>query len=296
MSDPYAKLKQHFATVNGVAVNAGRGAQGIKAGKKMIVMYYKGDLLLTLPPARVEALIAAGRGLSFDPGTGKILKNRLLVPASKKRSWLKLCSEAVDAAQDIATKKKATANAKKPVRAATKKGKPNKATANEKRARRNPEVDAWFEVYDNPMKAVVQAIRSAMIAADKRIEECIKWQAPTFTYRGNLASFYPKSKKHASLMFHVGAKIPGDHPRLEGTGDTSRVMKLGSVKDVKAARSDIKRLVKAWCDWREAEQKPKVTKKAAAKREAKKATKATSQSHAAKKPSKTSPKVSTRRS
>jgi hypothetical protein len=54
--------------------------------------------------------------------------------------------------------------------------------------------------------------------ADARIDECIKWQAPTFTYRGNLASFFPKSKRHASLMFHVGAKIPGTHPRLEGWG------------------------------------------------------------------------------
>jgi len=41
------------------------------------------------------------------------------------------------------------------------------------------------------------------------VEECVKWQAPTFTYRSNLASFYPKSKQHASLMFHLGARIPG---------------------------------------------------------------------------------------
>jgi len=81
--------------------------------------------------------------------------------------------------------------------------------------------------------------------------ECIKWKAPTFTYRGNLASFYPKSKQHASLMFHQGAKIPGDHPRLEGTGDTSRVLKLGSVEEADAAAPDIERLVRAWCDWRE---------------------------------------------
>ena len=116
---------------------------------------------------------------------------------------------------------------------------------------RRPEVEEWFEAYENPMKPVVQRIRELVLAADDRIDECIKWKAPTFTYRGNLASFYPKSKQHASLMFHMGAKIPGDHPRLEGSGDTSRVMKLGSVAEVDAAAPDIERVVKAWCDWRD---------------------------------------------
>lgn len=98
MDDPYAAVKTHFDKVAGVSVNAGRGAQGLKVGAKMFAMFYKGDLLLTLPPVRVEALIAAGRGLPFDPGTGKTMKNRVLIPAAKKRSWIKLCEEAAAAA------------------------------------------------------------------------------------------------------------------------------------------------------------------------------------------------------
>lgn len=112
------------------------------------------------------------------------------------------------------------------------------------------EVDAWFARYENPMRDVVLRIREIILAADPRIGECIKWQAPTFTFRGNLATFYPKSKQHASLMFHMGARIPGSHPRLEGTGATSRVLKLGSVAEADHARDDIERIVRAWCDWR----------------------------------------------
>jgi uncharacterized protein YdhG (YjbR/CyaY superfamily) len=115
---------------------------------------------------------------------------------------------------------------------------------------RSKDVDAWFARYDNPMKSVVQRIREIILAADPRIGECIKWQAPTFTFEGNLASFYPKSKQHASLMFHQGAHIPGDHPRLEGSGGTSRVLKIGSVADANAARRDLEKIVKAWCAWR----------------------------------------------
>lgn len=116
-----------------------------------------------------------------------------------------------------------------------------------------PQVDAWFKVYDNPMKAVVQRLREIVLDADSRIDECIKWQAPTFTYKGNLASFYPKSKQRASLMFHLGARIPGSHPRLEGSGDTSRVLRIGSLEEAETARAEIVRLVAAWCDWRDAE-------------------------------------------
>jgi uncharacterized protein YdhG (YjbR/CyaY superfamily) len=140
---------------------------------------------------------------------------------------------------------------------------------------RNAEVDAWFEGYENPMKLVVARIRAIVLGADRRIEECIKWQAPTFTYRGNLASFFPKSKQHASLMFHTGARIPGDHPRLEGSGDTGRVMKIGSVAEANAARRDIERLVRAWCDWRDAEEsEPRVARSKAPPSPTKKSVKA----------------------
>ena len=118
---------------------------------------------------------------------------------------------------------------------------------------RSKEVDAWFARYENPMKEVVLRVRAIVLGADARIEECIKWQAPTFTFEGNLASFFPKSKQHASLMFHTGARIPGKHPRLEGSGDTSRVLKIASVAEADRAKPDIERIVQAWCAWRVAE-------------------------------------------
>ena len=117
---------------------------------------------------------------------------------------------------------------------------------------RQPEVDTWFERYDSPMKDVVQRVREIVLDTDPRVDECIKWQAPTFTYKGNIASFFPKSRQHASLMFHLGAKIPGTYPRLEGSGDTSRVMKVADLDDAEAARPELESIVRAWCDWRDA--------------------------------------------
>lgn len=113
------------------------------------------------------------------------------------------------------------------------------------------EVDAWMAKYENPMKPVVQAVREVVLAADPRIGETIKWQAPTFVYKGNLASFFPKAKAHASLMFHTGASIPGDFPSLEGGKDTSRMMKFTDLADVRQKSGELRRIVKAWCDQRD---------------------------------------------
>ena len=113
---------------------------------------------------------------------------------------------------------------------------------------KNPEVDAWLEAYDNPMKEVVMAVRETILSADPRIDEVIKWQAPTFTYKGNMASFFPKSKKHASLMFHKGAEIKGNFPSLEGNGKEARSMKFASLEDLKAKTPELKAITAAWCD------------------------------------------------
>ena len=113
------------------------------------------------------------------------------------------------------------------------------------------DVDTWMERYDNPMKPVVQAVREAVLGADPRVEETIKWQAPTFMYRGNIASFFPKAKQHASLMFHQGAKIPGDHPLLEGEGSTSRVAKFADLDDVEARRAELEAVIRSWCDYQD---------------------------------------------
>ena len=117
---------------------------------------------------------------------------------------------------------------------------------------KNKVVDEWFETYENPMKPLVNAVRETILLADPRITESIKWKAPTFEYRGNLASFFPKSKKHASLMFHKGKFIEGDFPNLEGDGKEARSMKFKDFEDLEAKKEELTAIVIAWCDQQEA--------------------------------------------
>ena len=93
MSDPYEELRAHFASFDDVEVTSGRGAQGIKMGTKMFVMFHKGQLLVKLPPDRVIEVIASGDGQPHDPGTGTPMKNRVLIPDTKKSLWIAYCEE-----------------------------------------------------------------------------------------------------------------------------------------------------------------------------------------------------------
>lgn len=113
----------------------------------------------------------------------------------------------------------------------------------------SPEVDSWFGEYDHPAKDAMLRARE-IILEDDRISETIKWKSPTFVYKGNMASFNPRTKAHVSLMFHTGASIPGTHPRLEGGGETARYMKFTDLADVESAAGDLRTIVAAWCESR----------------------------------------------
>jgi hypothetical protein len=110
----------------------------------------------------------------------------------------------------------------------------------------NPEVDAWFESYTNPQKPHVLAVRDLILGVDDRVTEAIKWKAPTFIYRGNIASFYPRATRHVSLMFHSGAILPDPTGLLEGVGDTSRVAKFNGADDLAAKAVALQDLIRAW--------------------------------------------------
>jgi hypothetical protein len=116
---------------------------------------------------------------------------------------------------------------------------------------KNPEVDAWFAEYDNPQKDVLLSMREAILASDEHISESIKWKSPTFEYKGNIASFNPRSKAHASLMFHTGTSIPGDFPHLEGTGDVARYLKIADLEEAEALEPELLAIFAAWIEMKD---------------------------------------------
>lgn len=97
----------------------------------------------------------------------------------------------------------------------------------------------------------MQRIRQIILASDDRVTETIKWSTPTFVYKGNIASFFPKSTLYATLMFHHGALIPGHFPSLIGQGTDARAMKIVSIAEAEERRDEINAIIQAWITWKD---------------------------------------------
>ena len=108
------------------------------------------------------------------------------------------------------------------------------------------DVDEWFATKNPPMAEAMQRVRQLILGADPRVTESIKWSTPTFAFNGNIVSFNP-AKKLVSLLFHRGAEIPGDFPRLEGEGKLARTMRFSDVADVERGADELQAVIRAWC-------------------------------------------------
>jgi hypothetical protein len=111
-------------------------------------------------------------------------------------------------------------------------------------------VDQWFSATEHPKKDLMQAVRKAVLEADPRVTETIKWKSPTFMYKGNLASIDPKARKHVAVLFHRGAEIPGDHPLLQGEGKLARFARFPDLDSAERGRDALIAVTRAWCDAR----------------------------------------------
>ena len=78
----------------GMAKGKGFGSKGLKVKRKMFAFHSKGRLVVKLPAARVDALVAAGTGERFDPGHGRLMKEWLAVGGEKL--WSRLAREALE--------------------------------------------------------------------------------------------------------------------------------------------------------------------------------------------------------
>src|SRR6516162_9538330 len=113
-------------------------------------------------------------------------------------------------------------------------------------AKFNKKVDALIAKKKNPFSAEIQRVREIIMNTSDKIEEDVKWSAPTFMYKGNIASFYMNSKQHVSLMFHTGASIPDKSGLLEGDGNVSRVAKFVDMKDIEKKKKAIQAIINEW--------------------------------------------------
>jgi TfoX/Sxy family transcriptional regulator of competence genes len=94
----FEQLATRFADDTAVTLPApGRGkfgASALKVDGKIFAMVLSGELVVKLPRARVEELVATGAGTPFDAGRGRPMKEWVSIAPERADEWPPLADEA----------------------------------------------------------------------------------------------------------------------------------------------------------------------------------------------------------
>lgn len=110
----------------------------------------------------------------------------------------------------------------------------------------NPQVDEFMDKLNHPFKAEIQALREIIMAVHPKITEEIKWAAPSFSYREYMVTFNLWEENRVHLVFHNGAILANEDGILEGEYRDRRMVYFTNVKDVKAKKPALEKLIKEW--------------------------------------------------
>jgi hypothetical protein len=113
---------------------------------------------------------------------------------------------------------------------------------------RTEDVDAYMATLDHPLKAEVQVLREMIKGVDPRITEQVKWNAPSFSYKGYMATFNLRATQHVHLVWHNGVALEDPAGLLEGSYPDRRMTYFVSMADVEAKGPAFEALVRQWVE------------------------------------------------
>jgi len=110
---------------------------------------------------------------------------------------------------------------------------------------RTDKVDEFLREARHPLTAEVEAVRSIIKGVSRDINEEVKWKAPSFNYKGEyLVTFNLHDTKRIHLVFH-NPEIPKVKSKLlEGDYKDRRMLYLVDMKDIKAKKSELEKILK----------------------------------------------------
>jgi hypothetical protein len=104
-------------------------------------------------------------------------------------------------------------------------------------------VNAFMQELDHPLKVEIEAVRSIIKKANKKIAERVKWNAPSFFYIDDLATIHVKAQQHVMLIFHHPAIVKIKSKFLEGDYKDRRMMYFNNMKEITARKKELTRII-----------------------------------------------------
>ncbi len=128
----------------------------------------------------------------------------------------------------------------------------------QKRSPRPESVDVFLETLDHPFKAEIVSLRQIILAADARIGEGIKWNAPSFRTSEYFATFHLRAKDGVQIILHLGAKVRDtavtgitiEDPAglLEWLARDRAMVKFRDLQEIEGKRAAFTLLLRQWIE------------------------------------------------
>lgn len=109
-------------------------------------------------------------------------------------------------------------------------------------------VTEFIQNLDNPFKDEIELVRKIILNSNSKITEDIKWSAPSFSYKGNIATFNIRSKNFVNLTFHKGSLIDDGSGFLEGDSKEARVARFRDENEIIEKREALESAINRWID------------------------------------------------
>ena len=119
------------------------------------------------------------------------------------------------------------------------------ATLKKTKLTEEEQVNEWMNKLDTQMKPAVNAVRKIIKTAGPKLNERIKWNAPSYYYKEDIVTFGPaRSKDKIILVFHHPGIVKIRSELLQGTYKDRRLVYLNSIKEIKDSQKELERIIK----------------------------------------------------
>ncbi|HEU4861904.1 MAG TPA: DUF1801 domain-containing protein [Chitinophagaceae bacterium] len=107
------------------------------------------------------------------------------------------------------------------------------------------QVDGWMNRLDPEMRPAVEAVRKIIKTADSKLNERIKWNAPSYYYKEDIVTFGPaRSKDKIMLVFHHPSLVKIKSELLEGDYKDRRLVYINSEEEIRDVKKELERIIK----------------------------------------------------
>lgn len=106
------------------------------------------------------------------------------------------------------------------------------------------QVNEWLKKLDPEMKPAIDAVRKIIKTAGPKLNERIKWNAPSYYYKEDIVTFGPvRSKDKVILVFHHPNIVKIRSALLEGDYKDRRLVYFNSLIEIKSGKRELERII-----------------------------------------------------